>query len=393
MIKIRITQLIVLIKYYLTVLFVIITRKKEKSTWLISERGDEARDNGFAFFEFVKREHPEQNTKYVITSNSNDIKKLINYKDDVIIYRSWKHMYYFILSKYLISSHIMGFSPDFRSMGKLDRKKLLYYKGNKIFLDHGIQKDFSPGLEYENTRLDLFTVGGYKPYQYILKTYNYPDKVVQYTGTARYDSLKNKCENYILLFPTWRENLYKLNDSDFIKTNYYIKYMSLINNKDLDNILEDNNLKMIFYPHYEIQKRINLFKTNCKNIIIANSKEYDVPDLLKGNRLMITDFSSVYFDQAFLKKPVIYYHFDYDEYRKYHYQQGWFSYKDDGFGPIVKSEKELIDDLIKYIKSNFEVEEKYIASTDSIFKHHDGKNCERIYQAILEIEPSKSEDK
>ena len=37
----------------------------------------------------------------------------------------------------------------------------------------------------------------------------------------------------------------------------------------------------------------------------------------------------------------IYYHFDYDEYRNGHYSEGYFSYKNDGFGPVVINQEDL----------------------------------------------------
>lgn len=51
-----------------------------------------------------------------------------------------------------------------------------------------------------------------------------------------------------------------------------------------------------------------------KEIEIAKFKDYDVQQLLIELRILITDFSSVFFDFAYMKKPVIYYQFDRDKY-------------------------------------------------------------------------------
>lgn len=386
MFKIRISQFWVLLKYYIVVLYVIAFRRKTINTWLISERGDEARDNGFVFFKYLKNNHPEIKCKYIINKKSVDIEKVKPYINDVIYYRSIKHIYYFILSKYLISSHIMGYSPDFRSMGKLDRKKLLYYRGYKIFLQHGIVKDNTPGLYYDNTKLDLFICGANNEYNYVNSNFHYPKNIVKYTGLARFDDLDNSFDNTILLMPTWRENLYKLTDDEFKKTNYFIRYNSLINNQLLNSFLKEKGFKLIFYPHYEIQKRINCFNTTMSNIIIADSKNYSVPVLLKKNSLLITDYSSVYFDQAFLKKPVIYYQFDYEEYRAFHYKEGWFSYQNNGFGSIVKNEDELLKVLFRCFDNNFELESKYLTRINDTFKFNDKNNCERIFNEIIKID-------
>lgn len=384
--KMRLIQLKISIMYFLVLIYVIIFRHKEEDIWLISERGDEARDNGFSFFKYLKSEHPEINSKYVITCDSPDLYKLAKYnKNDIVKYQSWKHMYFFITAKVLASTHIMGFSPEFRMMGKLQRKRLLYFKGKQVFLQHGITKDDSPGLYYENTNLDLFICGAKNEYEYVNKKFKYTNGAVKYTGFARYDDLNSEQNKTILLMPTWRENLYHLSDSEFINSNYYKVYNSLINNNEIEEILRTSGYKLLFYPHYEIQKRIYLFNTSNEHVIVADSKNYSVPKLLKQTSLLITDFSSVYFDVAYMKKPVIYYHFDYDNYRKNHYKEGYFSYEKDGFGDICTTEKEIVLKIKQYLKNNFNVEKKYYDRSNKFFKYRDRNNCERIYNEIIKI--------
>lgn len=384
--KMRLIQLKIAIMYVLVLIYVLIFKHKVEEVWIISERGDEARDNGYSFFKYLKDKHPEVNSKYVIASNSIDIDKLSMYnKNDILKYQSWKHIYYFITAKVLISTHIMGYSPEFRMMGKLQRKKILYFKGKQVFLQHGITKDDSSGLYYENTNLDLFICGAKREFDYVSKYFKYTNNAVKYTGLARYDYLKNEFNKTILLMPTWRENLYHLSNYEFINSEYYKKYNSLINNKNIEKILNKYGYKLIFYPHYEIQKRIDLFQTSDKHVIIADSSNYSVPQLLKEASLLITDYSSVYFDVAYLKKPVIYYHFDYDDYRKNHYKEGYFSYKDDGFGKICNKEDEVVSKIEEYIKNNFEVEKKYAERSNKFFVYRDKNNCERIFNEIIKI--------
>lgn len=44
--------------------------------------------------------------------------------------------------------------------------------------------------------------------------------------------------------------------------------------------------------------------------------KYDVQQLLKESLLLITDYSSVFFDMMYMNKPVIFYQFDENQYRK-----------------------------------------------------------------------------
>lgn len=45
---------------------------RNKSIWLISERGTDARDNGYHFFRYLREKHPEIECYYVITKDSPD---------------------------------------------------------------------------------------------------------------------------------------------------------------------------------------------------------------------------------------------------------------------------------------------------------------------------------
>ena len=95
---------------------------------------------------------------------------------------------------------------------------------------------------------------------------------------------------------------------------------------------------------------------------------------------MITDYSSVFFDFAFMKKPVIYYH----EGNDYHYKDGYFSYEEMGFGDVIDNGEDLVDKVIDYIENGCEMEEKYKRRVDGFFKYTDQNNCKRVYDWLYE---------
>ena len=94
---------------------------------------------------------------------------------------------------------------------------------------------------------------------------------------------------------------------------------------------------------------------------------------------MITDYSSVFFDFAYLKKPIIYYQSSDD----YHFEEGYFDYETMGFGPVVKSEDELVDSIINYMKNDCIMEDSYKKRVDDFFKYTDRNNCKRVYEWVL----------
>ena len=51
-------------------------KKKYKDVWGICERKTEARDNGYHFFKYMTREHPEQRCIYAIDRKCNDYIKV-----------------------------------------------------------------------------------------------------------------------------------------------------------------------------------------------------------------------------------------------------------------------------------------------------------------------------
>lgn len=56
----------------------------------------------------------------------------------------------------------------------------------------------------------------------------------------------------------------------------------------------------------------------------------------------VTDYSSVAMDVAYLGKPVVYYQFDYERFRTFHLEEGYFHYEEDAFGPIAAEEAQVL---------------------------------------------------
>lgn len=75
-------------------------------------------------------------------------------------------------------------------------------------------------------------------------------------------------------------------DRRFQKSEYFLRYQSLISNKILNTALKQYGYTMIFYPHYEIQKFISAFSAT-ENIKIGDFKGYDVQTLLKESEMLI----------------------------------------------------------------------------------------------------------
>ena len=89
-----------------------------------------------------------------------------------------------------------------------------------------------------------------------------------------------------------------------------------------------------------------------------------------------------------LGKAVLYYQFDRDTiFSGIHIaQEGYFSYERDGFGPVSKTENELIENLKLLLNNGGNVSEPYFSNIQNTFLFRDGKNCERVYESIINLD-------
>lgn len=384
--KFEIEDLICVLNLALAYIPAMILRFRDRNPWCIVERIDSADDNGWHFYQWMKTKHPEQPVYFLLDKQSD---KFDPEDESMVAWRSFKHYVVYLASNIHIKTIFMTPRPSSRMCSYYER----YFKKNlkTVYLKHGICKD---GLEhhyYSVQKVRLFICGAKPEYDYLKKYSDYPEGYLKYTGLARYDDLLEGCKDnhYILLMPTWRRYLTdntlsnEANEERVLQSEYFKHYNSLLKNEQLLNFLENMNYKLIFCIHPEFNRYKHLFKYVNDSIRLVDNKEASIHELLMGTSLLITDYSSVFFDVAYMSKPVIFYHFDYDEFREKHFSEGYFSYARDGMGPVVKTEKELLTQMNKmYNGTSFVTAEEYVERADRFFPLKDRHNCERIYNEI-----------
>lgn len=107
-------------------------------------------------------------------------------------------------------------------------------------------------------------------------------------------------------------------------------------------------------------------------------------DALAQSDLLVTDYSSVAMDFAYLRKPVLYCHFDREEFEQgdHIYTPGYFDYEKDGFGEVVYNRDALVDAIISYMETGCQLKQLYRERMDQFFFYNDQNNCARIYEKI-----------
>ena len=357
-----------------------------RNVWLVSERGSDARDNGYWFYHYLRTEHPEINAWYVITPDSMDAPK-IRALGGLVPTGSFRHYLLYYCADYLIGTHVQPCSADLLIYYHLASKGIRA-RGKQIFLQHGVIKDDLLFLHHQNLFINMFVCGAQPEYEYVRDTYGFAPEVPRYVGLARFDNLirarQRGTQKMILVMPTWRGSHYPSGDA-FQQTAYYQAFQSLLNSPRLHRLLEAQDYRLVFYPHVEMQGQLGAFHTDSDRVILADKTTHDVQELLMDCALLITDYSSVFFDVAYLEKPELYYQFDEEEFRRYHYRKGYFDYRRDGFGPVCTDETTLLDALEDRFRNGMQTAPEYAARIARFFPLRDMQNCERTYQAILSL--------
>lgn len=359
--------------------------RKGSDCWLISERPGQARDNGYIFFLYMKEHHPEQEVYYLIDKQAEDSKKLSGYPESVIQFDSRKHYVSYCRSKVHISAHVNGCCPS-EAIGASRRlKKRLGFKD--VFIPHGVSYGISEFCLKKFTDIDLFICSGEPEYENVLANYGYAACEVAYTGFPRLDAWHGAAADpkQIVLMPTWRAYLAQDPNLQFEESAYFKAYQSLLDSPELDAVLRRKDARLVFYLHNEMQRFAKHFHTKSERIeVVYRDNRYDIQELLKASALLITDYSSVHFDFAYMNKPVLYFQFDREEFFRKQYEESGFDAQKDGFGPVCRTVPALCEALEELYTEGGKLNEKYYARMRAFYRLHDDQNCERVYRAICE---------
>jgi CDP-glycerol glycerophosphotransferase (TagB/SpsB family) len=374
-----------------------------KKIWLFFDRVDNAKDNAEALYSYcnvIKRnEIDKQNVRmfFILDKKSKDYIRLKKQGFNVINFNSLKHKVLFLLSEKIISVQTTYYVYNIFSWNKPYYADL--YKFKYIFLQHGvIHSDLSSWLNSTKKKIDLFITTSDLERDSIInnKNYGFGKDIVKTLGLARYDKLcnyKNNLENTLLIMPTWRSNIIKSETNNLYKrvyceefknTEYFKFFNSVITSSLLLDVLEKRKYKIKVQLHPNMIHQARDF-TKSKNVIIFNEiKEYS--QLLLSSKLLVTDYSSIAFDFAYLKKPIVYCQYDVEDfYDKHTSKKGYFDYVEDGFGKVTRTVEETVNEIIKLVENECKMEEKYVNRVDNFFKYIDCNNCERIYNEILKL--------
>lgn len=368
-------------------------KKRSRKIWLISDRVDRGDDNGEVFFEYLKEQKPADVDAYFVLEKESADYTRISQMGKIIEPFSWKHKLFHLLSEFIISSQ-----GNFAVVNPFERVSRNYKDimsdDRFVFLQHGVIKDdMSSWLNIYNRNMYGFVVTTRQEYESIFDyNYYYEPERVWLTGLPRYDRLYHDEKNYITVMPTWRKSLAPSTDDrgvwmvseDFEESDYYQFYNGLLNHEGLIRRAKELGYQICFMPHPNTVSALDRFVKHPAVKFFDRDTSYR--KIFAETDLMLTDYSSVAFDFAYLRKPIIYSQFDHDDFfsGSHSYTEGYFDYERDGFGEVEYTLEDSVERIVEYMESGCELKELYRKRIEGTFSFHDQECCKRVLERLIE---------
>ena len=374
----------------------------KKKIWLMLDKLYKGGDSCEYLYRYSAKKNDGITKYYLINKDTSDYKKLKKDGYKPLVNGSLLHKLVFVNADLVLitNSHLFPFNGYTKDKSKYIRGLCNF---TSMCLQHGltVQKCAIAQRRIIDNTTGYFLASKYEYENLSRHAYGYKGfDALKLTGIARYDGLINNDKKQILLSPTWRmynalpvttsEGEQRAYNPEFKHTEYFKVYNNLINHKRLIDCARETGYKIKFLLHPILSSQAEDFTPNPELEVIPSVGNLSYEKILTESSLMVTDYSGVQFDFAYMRKPIVYFH---PEELPAHYEEGVFFYDTMGFGEICTKTEELVDVLCEYMRSGCQMKEKYIARADDFFAYSDHNNCERIYQEILKSQKQIDRDK
>ena len=356
--------------YYISFLF-----PKKNNIWIFGAWfGEKYSDNSKSIFEYVNK-HDKAIVAIWLTQSKTVFNKLRNKGYKVYYTYSFFGYYYSAIARYVFVSTGMHDVNRFVSTNNIKiqlwhgtpLKKIMHddkFVSNKKKI-HILKKIFTPfnHLKYdyllsasENVNNHLKSAFGNKIENIIVK--GYPRNDMLFFG-----GINN--EKVITFLPTHRGEGKGSIDNIFQSFDF----------EGYNNFLQERACKLLIKPHfYDLN---NIAFATTKNINILKG-DIDLYQLLSNTDILITDYSSVYFDFLLLDRPVIFTPFDIKEYLS-NDREMYYEYDKVTPGPKCKDWGQVFIELDMILKGKDGYKKDRQKINDYFNKYKDGNSSRRVY--------------
>lgn len=190
-------------------------------------------------------------------------------------------------------------------------------------------------------------------------------------SASRIQALKRKYglsedKKVILYAPTWRDNCYNSKGYTFTLQADFNRWKEELGQEYI----------VLFKPHYLI---VNTFDPEAlKGFLYPVEAAGDINELYVMSDLLITDYSSVFFDYTILNRPVLFYMYDKDTYAR-DLRGFYFDLEEVLPGPIIESEDALLEAIVN---RRFETD-KLPAFHEQFHVWEDGQASKRVVDTVF----------
>jgi hypothetical protein len=382
-------------------------RTRYAGAWVLMDRVHDAADSGEILFRYLREHHPEINAWFVLEKGTQewDRFKAAGHGDRLVAHDSLQWRLLMAHAAHLISSH-----ADAAIVAPEPILEFTHAGWRYHFLNHGVIKDdLSAWLnpkEMEtlvvSTRQEFASIAGdHTPYVFT-------SREVALTGMPRFDRMREVGLRYpperrdlLLVAPTWRKNLIsavipgtqkRIADPALLDTDFIRSWLGFLHDERLAAACAEHGVKLGYLPHPNLQPLLPLMDLPAHVHTLSYAGQ-DPQDLFGRARVLVTDFSSVAFNAAYLERPVVYYQFDAESVLGGGHtgRQDYFEYPRDGFGPVAETRGAAVDAAIQALEHGPRPLPEYQARIDATFTERDGRNCERLVAHIQQTEQNRSQ--
>lgn len=347
--------------------------------WLIGEnRGECLKENGYWFFQYCRKNHPNRKVFFVIKKKSPYYQNEMFKDDSVIVYGSKRHGRVFKRARLCFYTHTyrdLVYRRLFEIFGR--GKKLVY-------LHHGVLgfKKFNSFYQKHRNIMDLFVVGSNLEKSILINQVGVDSHRIEVLGYPRNDGLydaSHENTGQIVYIPTHRNYLRSAEDVEI----FIEELKQVTENDDLINILLATKTIMKIYLHKEIQMFSIKLESSCANIKVIYHGEESPQNLIRESSLLITDYSSVSWDFFYLGKKVVFYRFDIERFLA---DRGSYMNLEEGtIGRVCFTVPQLVKEISESIAVHFVNDSEFQTLRQEILPNIDTSNCSRVYEHVTNL--------
>ena len=371
---------------------------KRKPVWMYLDKIYKAGDSSEYLYRYACAQKDNIQHYYLVDKHATDYKRMKKDGYKPMVRGSIKHRLVFLMADMMVISNSTVFA--FNNYGLPNSKFIRdLVEFHVCCVQHGmsVQKiAVAQNRLRDNTRL-YFCASKYEIENLSRPIYDYVGyDALKLTGVPRYDGLKNDDKKQIMISPTWRmqaavpvrtsEGEQRDYNPMFKESTYFQVFNALINDQRLIDAAKKYGYRIKYVLHPIVSAQVDDFDKNKYVDIIPAVGDMSYETMFRESSLMVTDFSGIQFDFAYMRKPLVYlHHKDIPQ----HYEEGTFFYDTMAFGEIAHDNDELIDLLCEYMASGCKMKEEYVRRADDFFYYNDHNNCKRIYDTMIEYQEKK----